>query len=192
MVWASCKQMTLPTSPPASFEAGTTVSFTQVPVTTALGLVSPPTWTLVWRLAKTDGTDDAAVTATDDGARWTCTMSAAVAAGLTPGEYRWALRASASGVVQTLSTGTLAVTPDLTVLGVDVRTWEERTLAVVEAALTGTIEGEAKLYMIAGRQVQTFTPAELMKMRAQLQTTIAAQRRAGFGVSVIAPRAFIR
>jgi hypothetical protein len=53
---------------------------------------------------------------------------------------------------------------------------EERTLAVVEAALAGTIEGETRVYMIAGRQVQTFTPNELMQLRVQLQAAIAMQR----------------
>jgi hypothetical protein len=184
--------MTLPTTPPATFEAGTTVSFTQAPVTTALGLVSPPTWGLVWHLVRTDGTYDAAVTATDDGAQWTVTLTAAASDALTAGEYRWALRASASGVVQTVASGTLTVAPSLTAPGVDVRTWEERTLAVVEAALAGTIEGETRMYMIAGRQVQTFSPAELMKLRAQLQTVVATQRGTGFGVAVAPPRAFIR
>lgn len=184
--------MTLPTTPPATFEAGTTVSFTTAPITTALGLVSPPTWGLVWHVRRTDGTDDATVTATDDGAQWTVTLTAATSAGLTAGEYRWALRATASGVVQTIASGTCTVTPDLTAIDEDVRTWEERTLAVVEAALAGTIEGETKMYMIAGRQVQTFSPAELMKLRAQLQTIVSAQRGTGFGVAVRPPRAFIR
>jgi hypothetical protein len=171
--------MTLPTTPPATFEAGTTVSFTQAPTTTALGLVSPPTWGLVWHVVRTDGADSASVTATNDGAQWTVTLTAAASEALTAGDYRWALRATASGVVQTVASGTLTVTPNLTAPGNDVRTWEERTIEVVEAALAGTIEGETRMYMIAGRQVQTFSPDELMRLRDRLRNTIAKQRRGG-------------
>jgi hypothetical protein len=146
----------------------------------------------VWHLVRTDGADDASVTATDDGAQWTVTLTAAASDALTAGEYRWALRATASGVVQTVASGTLTVAPNLTAPGNDVRTWEERTLEVVQAALAGTIEGETRMYMISGRQVQTFSPAELMKLRSQLQMVIAVQRGTGFGVAVAPPRAFIR
>lgn len=139
---------------------------------------------LVWHLRRTDGTDDATVTATDDGAQWTVTLTAATSAGLTAGEYRWALRATASGVVQTLASGTCTVTPDLTAIDEDVRTWEEQTLAVVKAALKGTIEGETRMYMIAGRQVQTFSPDELMRLKDRLEAVVQAQRTGTFGVAL--------
>jgi hypothetical protein len=188
--------MTVHTTPPPAFEAGTTVTFTQAPITTALGVVSPADgWALEWLLRKTDGSDDADITATDDGTTWTVALSPTASAALSAGSYRWALRASQGTpvtAVTTLSSGTVTVTPDLSAAGEDVRTWEERTLAIVEAALAGTLEGETRMYMIAGRQVQTFAPAELMRLRAQLQTTIAAQRGTGFGVAVRAPRGFIR
>ncbi len=171
---------TLPTYPPATLEAGTTVTFTQAPITTALGVVSPADgWALTWLLRKTDGSDDVDVAATDDGARWTVALSATASAALSPGSYRWALRASLSGQVTTLTSGTCTVTPDLSEVDADVRTWEERTLEVVEAALAGTIEGEMKMYMIAGRQVMTYGPDELMRLRDRLQAAVNIARRGG-------------
>ena len=173
---------TLPTYPPASFEAGTTVAFTQAAASTTLGTVSPATgWSLSWLLRKTDGTDEANVLATDDGTLWTVTFSAALSGALAAGECRAGRRATKALETVTLAQSTVTVTPNLSLGGVDVRTWEERTLEAVEAALSGTVDGALKMYMIAGRQVMTYTPDELMKLRARLQATIAAQRTGIFG-----------
>ena len=169
--------MQTPTSPPAIFAAGDSVVFRQSAVTTALGVVSPAEgWSLAWLVRKTDGSDDANGTVTADGSEWTVRLTASVTSALAAGAYRWVLRASKAADTLTLAHGTCTVTPDLSDVGVDVRTWEERTLAVVEAALAGTIEGEAKMYTIAGRQVATFTPDELMRLRVNLQAAIAMQR----------------
>lgn len=169
---------TLPIAPPSTFAAGDTVAFTQAPTTTALGAVSPAEgWALSWLLRKTDGADSASATTTDDGTQWTVTLAATTSATLQAGAWRWVLRATKSADVVTLSHGTLTVTPDLGAVGEDVRTWEEKTLAVVEGALAGTLEGELRMYMIAGRQVQTFGPEELMRLRAQLRDAVASQQR---------------
>jgi hypothetical protein len=177
---------TFPTYPPTAFEAGTTVAFTQGASFTGVGEVSPAGgWSLVWHLRKIDGGAEADVPATDDGERWTVTLSAATAATLSPGPYRWALRATQGPVLQTLSSGTITITPDLALGGEDVRTWEERTLEAVEAALSGTMEGGLKMYTIAGRQVSTMTPDELLKIRAQLQAAVSVARTNTFGRPVL-------
>ena len=169
--------MAILVAPPAVFEAGTTVAFTQPAVVSAFGAVSVSDgWGVTWHLRRLDGTDDADVVGVADGDGWTVTLTAATSALLTVGGYRWAIRAIKATETVTLSAGTVTVSPNLADTDADVRTWEETTLAVVEAALAGTIEGEVKLYMIAGRQVQTFSPDELMKMRAQLRAQVRAQR----------------
>lgn len=179
--------MTLPTLPPTAFEAGTTVAFTVPATETSLGTVSPAGgWGLTWHLR---GVSEADVTATANTDTWTVTLTATASQALGAGGYTWALRGTLGVTptqqVVTLSTGVLTVTPDmLEALAGDLQSWEEKTLAVVHAALDGTIAGEMKMYMIGGRQVMTFSLDELMALRTRLLYTIRAQRGQGFGTPI--------
>jgi len=183
---------TLPTQPPTQVEAGTTVRFTQAPVTTAFGDVGPATgWSLVYLLR---GPGEANATATDDGVLWTVSLPATVTSTLAPGGYTWALRASAGADVVTLAQGACTVTIDMAqAVAGDVQTWEERTLAVVEAALHGNLSDSVQSYMIGDQQVQKIPIEKLMVIRAQLQSAVAQQRSAsGFGRAVRMTAVFTR
>lgn len=106
------------------------------------------------------------------------TLTAAETGALPAGLYQYSLRAiKAGGTVETLERGTITVERDVAQLAAgEGVSWAETTLAVVEAALSNTLTGEMKMYMIAGRQVMTFSPAELMRLRSQLRTELAIQR----------------
>ena len=183
---------TLPTHPPAQFEAGTTVRFTQSAVTTAFGDVSPATgWSLTWLLR---GPGEADAIATDDGTIWTVNLSATDTRPLPSGGYTWALRATASGDVVTLAQGSCTVTVDMAeAIAGDVQTWEERTLAVVEAALSGNLTDAVQSYMIGDQQVFKIGIEKLMTIRAQLRSAVAQQRNAsGFGRPVLMTATYTR
>ena len=114
------------------------------------------------------------------------TLSATSTAALPAGSYQFRVRAVSGADVRTVQVGTLTVTPDLALLAAgEGVSWAEKTLAVVEAALSGTIEGEMKMYTIAGRQVMTYTPKELMALRAQLRSEVNASRLGTFGTPIL-------
>lgn len=183
---------TLPTRPPASFAAGTTVRFTQGTVTTALGEVSPATgWALAWYVR---GVGEADGTVTHDGVQWTVTLSATATGALDPGGYTAVLRASRSGEVIDLDVRPVTVTVDLAnAVAGDLQTWEERTLAVVESALSGNLADAVQFYMIGDQQVNKIPIEKLMAIRSQLQAAVAQQRSAsGFGRPVLMTAVFHR
>ncbi len=125
------------------------------------------------------------ITGTANGTAWDVTLSSAVTTTLTAGTYQWRLRHTESGVVRTVQTGATTVVADLaTVAAGAALSWEEKALPVVEAALSGTIEGEMKMFMIGGRQVMTFSFKELMTLRGQLLAAIAAKRGTTFGTPI--------
>jgi hypothetical protein len=125
------------------------------------------------------------ITGAANGAAWDVTLSSAVTTTLTAGTYQWRVRLTESGVVRTVQTGATTVVADLaTVAAGAAVSWEEKALPIVEAALSGTIEGEMKMFMIGGRQVMTFSLKELMTLRSQLLAAIAAKRGTTFGVPI--------
>lgn len=125
------------------------------------------------------------ITGTANGTDWDVTIPSTVTASLSAGTYQWRTRLVESAVTRTVQTGATTVVADLATLAAgDAVSWEEKALPIVEAALNGTIEGEMKMFMIGGRQVMTFSLKELMTLRGQLQSAIAAKRGASFGTPI--------
>lgn len=58
-------------------------------------------------------------------------------------------------------------------------TWEERTLAVVEAAIQGRLTADIQAYQIAGRSVSKIPIAELRTIRGELKAAIWRQNNPG-------------
>ena len=120
-----------------------------------------------------------------NGSAWDVTLSAAVTATLTSGTYQWRTRLVEDGVTRTLTTGVTTAVADLALVSAgDTLSWEETALPIVKAALSGTIEGEMKMFMIGGRQVMTFSLKDLMTLKGQLESAIAAQRGGTFGTPI--------
>jgi hypothetical protein len=57
--------------------------------------------------------------------------------------------------------------------------WEERTLAVIEAALSGRLTADIQSYQIAGRAVTKIPVGELLQIRGTLQAKIWRQTHPG-------------
>jgi hypothetical protein len=58
-------------------------------------------------------------------------------------------------------------------------TWEERTLAIVEAALSGRLTADIQSYQIAGRAVSKIPIQELRTIRGELKASIWRQENPG-------------
>lgn len=171
---AQCAVVALPdrlTAMPATITAGDTVRLRL----TVADASAADGGTLTLSLA---GAESLTVTGVASGAAWDVTVTNLQTAALGSGTYRWLTRLVESGVTRTVGTGTVVVEADLATVGAGAAvSWDEQTLAVVEAALSNTLTGEMRRYMIAGRQVETFSFKELLELRKQLQRNVAALRR---------------
>lgn len=59
------------------------------------------------------------------------------------------------------------------------QTFEEKTLAVLEAAIAGNLTGGIQSYQIAGRAVSKYPLAELMKLRGMFRAAVWRQQNPG-------------
>jgi hypothetical protein len=140
-------------------------------------------WSLTWALAGPSVVTVASVAA---GAAHTLTLTATQTAVLSAGAYRWSLRAVNGSTSATIEVGRLTVEADLATLAAgETLDWAEKTLTIAKAALAGTLEGEMKMYMIAGRQVMTFSPDELMRLISQLEARVGAIQTGTFGTPIL-------
>lgn len=127
---------------------------------------------------------------TQSGTTVTVAIPASRTADLTPGTYRWTALATGSGSyagrVHTAGAGIMEVTRNLsTAAEGEALSWEEQTLAVVEAVLSGKITDDMASYMIAGRQVVTHSLPELRALRASLKRDVARQRGRPFAAHYV-------
>lgn len=168
---------TIPRGEPTSAVAGDTwlwsVAYADFP--------SSEGWTLSYAFRGAGSLDTEASEVVAGTGDVTVTIPATRTADLTPGTYYWTCTATGSGSYagrkHTAATGVLEVERNLALTAEgDALTWEERTLPVVEAALTGKLTDDMASYMIGGRQVVTIPVPELVKLRAQLRREIARQR----------------
>lgn len=112
-------------------------------------------------------------------------LSTSQTAALDAGSYQYRVRAIKGSEAVTVETGILTVFADLATLAPnDALSWEEKTLAVVEEALNSTLSGEMRRYMIAGRQVETFSIDELLTLRNTLKAQIQTRTFRMFGTPV--------
>ena len=167
------------TSVPATITAGDTVRLTLTVADASAADGGVLTFAMAGAVVITP------ITGTANGVDWDVTIPSTVTTTLTAGTYQWRTRLVESAVTRTVQTGVTTVVADLaTVAAGETLSWEEKALPVVEAALSGTIEGEMKMFMIGGRQVMTFSLKELMTLRGQLQAAIAGKRGSSFGTPI--------
>jgi hypothetical protein len=111
-------------------------------------------------------------------------------AALNAGPYRYAERLVNDGSVDSTLTGeTYDLTGDELVINIEANvasaaagvfnTWEEKTLAVIEAVLSGRVTADIQSYQIAGRSVTRHSFAELRTMRGELKAAIWRQNHPG-------------
>jgi hypothetical protein len=105
-------------------------------------------------------------------------------ASLNPGPFRYAERLTNSGTGEIYD-----ITGDELVINIEpnvasaaagaFNTWEERTLAVVEAAIAGRLTSDIQAYQIAGRSVSKIPIQQLRVIRGELRAAIWRQNNPG-------------
>jgi hypothetical protein len=105
-------------------------------------------------------------------------------ASLNPGPFRYAERLTNSGTGEVYD-----ITGDELVINIEpnvgsaaagaFNTWEERTLAIVEAAIAGRLTSDIETYQIAGRSVSKIRIVELRQIRGELRAAIWRQNHPG-------------
>lgn len=173
--------MTTPTEPqvpisfPSYFNAGTTLKvdrfFTDYPASD---------WTYTWYLV---GASVLSVQATSDtnGVDFHLVVSAEQTATLTPGAYKFVGRLTASdGEVVDVENGRIMVNPDPALLQPgDAVSNEEKTLAVIEAAIAGRLTKDMESYSIGGRSVTRIPIKDLLQLRGTYRSLVWRQRNPG-------------
>ena len=174
----------IPANVPAHFPAGTTVKFTR-----SLDDFSPSDgWS--YTIYLNGLTQKFSKAATVVNGIFQVEFVPADTASLNPGPYRYAERLVNDGSVDSTLTGeTYDITGDELVINIKANvassaagafnTWEEKTLAVIEAVLSGRVTADIQAYQIAGRSVTRHTFAELRTMRGELKAAIWRQNHPG-------------
>lgn len=169
------------TAMPDTLTAGTTVSYTRAvpdyPATDG--------WTLTLYLA---GKSVLNVAATPSGSDYAVALTAAQTAGLAAGVYTWVERVTKGAEKHDVGRGVVAVLDDpSTATAGSQQSWEEKTLEVVEAALSGQMTSAIASYQIGNRAVAKIPARELWQIRNALKAAVAQQRNPGrFGRPILA------
>lgn len=119
--------------------------------------------------------------ATADGG-FDITIAASATTSFPAGTYRYIERVNnaTTGEVYTVGSGALDLLPNIaTAAAGATQTHEEKTLAVIEAALYGRLTADMQSYQIAGRAVVKIPIAELRKMRGEYAAIVRMQKGGG-------------
>lgn len=116
----------------------------------------------------------------------TVTIPATATADLAAGRYEitriWTGSSGTAGQVYTAKLSPLTVEANPATAGAgDRQTWEEKTLAVVEAVLSGRVTDDIAMYQIGGRTVSKLPLQELVALRSSLRAALTFQRTGQFG-----------
>jgi len=115
---------------------------------------------------------------------WDVTINPATTAALAAGAYRYMERVTKGGEVYTVGNGILEMLPNIaTAAAGATQTHEEKTLAVIEAALAGRLTADIQSYQIAGRSVTKIPIRELLQLKSIYASKVAIQHNGG-GVGV--------
>ena len=93
------------------------------------------------------------------------------------GTCRWVERVThGDGRLLDVASGSVVVTADLAAARAgDLQSWEEKTLAIVEAALAGRLTSDIESYQILGRAVSKIPAKDLLRLRGELRATVSAR-----------------
>jgi hypothetical protein len=98
--------------------------------------------------------------------------------GWASGTYRWTAMISREGERKTLDSGSIEILPDPATLteAFDPRSFAERCLAAVEAALEGRLGDPLLEWEIAGRKVKDYPLDQLKELRRQFREEVRMER----------------
>jgi len=129
-------------------------------------------WALAYQLSNAAGT--ITFTSTADGDDHLVSVAATTTANWAPGTYTWRARAVLGAEAYTVRSGTLDVVASLA-SAADLRSHARRALAAIEAYLESPANVAAAAYEIAGRRVQHYPVADLMRLRSRYQAEVARE-----------------
>lgn len=99
---------------------------------------------------------------------------------LLAGNYVWRLVVVKSPTTAIAASGVFEVVADIsTAAAGDLQTFEEKMLAVIEAALEGRLTSDMEAFSIAGRSVTKIPIKELVELREVYKRAVDAQRNPG-------------
>lgn len=116
-----------------------------------------------------------------DGQDWLMTMIVTDTQTLTPGDYYWQAYAEKNDERVTLGSGKLVVLADMSqqTTGADNRSQIKKDLDAVQAAMRAVISGGAvQKYVIANRQVEKMSMADLIMLESKLKVEYAREQKA--------------
>ena len=176
---------TIPTGEPTQARAGDTWRFTL----TDTEFPSSEGWSLSYAIngASKLAWDASWVSSTTN--THTVTIPASATADLLPGVYEitrlWTGSSGTAGQVFSVTLSNLTILANPTTAGAgDRQSWEEKTLAVVEAVLAGRVTDDIAMYQIQGRTISKLPLTELLTLRSQLSAALAFKRTGRFGSRV--------
>lgn len=125
-------------------------------------------------------------TSGDDINYWLVSILATATADIAAGRYRIIGRFIGSGDYagreETVSNDVVNVLPDpRAAVAADFQTHNERTLAIIEAAIEGRLTADIESYQVSGRAVSKIPMAELVKLRASYAAAVRQERTGAFG-----------
>lgn len=164
---------TIPTTEPRAFMAGDKVqwrrTFTDYPA---------GTYTLRYAFVGRYGAFD--VTCTDNGnGEHLATVLSEATEELNAGTYQWVAYVLDGVDRIRLAGGETCIEPNLIGAGpTDTRTWAERVLEAVEAALENRASSEQASYSMGGRTISKMTPDEMISARQRLKAIVNREKQA--------------
>ena len=169
----------IPTTVPKHFPAGTTVKFSR----TLDDYLPSDGWGYTIFLNGLTQKFNKAATVDDSGV-FQIKFAPTDTASLAPGPYRYAERLtnSTTGEVYDLHGDELVINiePNVASSAAGVfNTWEQATLAIVEAAIAGRLSSDLQSYQIANRAVSKIPIEELRKIRGELRAAVWRQNNPG-------------
>jgi hypothetical protein len=169
----------IPDSVPLNFPAGTTVKYTR-----SLDDFAPSDgWAYTIYLNGLTAKFNKAASVQDP-ATFLIEFVPTDTASLPPGPYRFAERLVNSGLGETYDLRgdmlVIIIEPNVASSAAGAfQTFEERTLAVLEAAIGGNLTGGIQSYQISGRAVSKYKMAELMSLRGMFRAAVWRQQHPG-------------
>lgn len=138
-------------------------------------------WVLKYYLIRRTASGSPIVlTATAEGDDHRISVAAATTAGWAPDSYSWSTRVEKGSEKYTVRglTGQLVIQQDPATAanGFDGRSAAEVALANVEAMLRGTAGTATKRYRIGDRELERFSPTELITLQSQLRSDVKRER----------------
>jgi hypothetical protein len=159
---------------PGAFAAGTTLTYTK----SLSGYLPSAGWAMTLYLGGVELL--APVSASTSGDAFVVSIAASATSPLDPGNYYWEERVTKGAEEYVADSGYVEVLPNVkSAVAGTFETFEEKQLAVVEAAIAKRLPEGMESYQIAGRAVTLVPEKELWEIRTKLINAIHLQKNPG-------------